>query len=623
MCYTNTTSNTSKEFLQLKDKGLNETYNAEIPSGTSAVRSSLDKGKIVTLSSTFVTEPNTNATFVQSQNETSNGIKSLDTTYLSLAKGTERPNSPVPIANDTYIPTMRVNKADLNVTCNILSNEAETAVLLMRETQPKDSTLDISFKVPNYNQSTPMNPNVMNATFAAKNVDQPQSAVYPTLKAPTSLRRELLAEILRSDERKLDSTYNHIPSEHPGLRNTKENIHVACNENETDVSPTRYHTYKKTAFTATANQYTSQNETTVPAQKELPVDQRKFYTFTKKSNPIERTDNTASENIEKRANMDSTFCKPILSKMQQKRNVPRKLSKLPQFLQKSNPNLVSSSLKSAGGLPVDRTSMSNIGYIKGSQLNIVQNVAEKSRLPSRLHPYGKVKSGSEQRLLEVNVNTNNQFPMKGVIAGSTESIESTHSVHSAPDLDDRLSTCSDSSSHNSCTKQTMNIEQLHKLVRMQEESLKQDSVSKPNRQVLENTWVEPKMDMPSPILKNGVEHCEIDRHLPPNTDLSMKCSSPIISPIGSSHALNNDGNAESNIAKTKDEIVDEKTEDPNQVVPKIENKTRLRQPTNWNTGSKPAAVISGIPRPASRIPALRFVRPNAKTTQADLRKGCT
>lgn len=470
MCYTNTTSNTSKEFLQLKDKGLNETYNAEIPSGTSAVRSSLDKGKIVTLSSTFVTEPNTNATFVQSQNETSNGIKSLDTTYLSLAKGTERPNSPVPIANDTYIPTMRVNKADLNVTCNILSNEAETAVLLMRETQPKDSTLDISFKVPNYNQSTPMNPNVMNATFAAKNVDQPQSAVYPTLKAPTSLRRELLAEILRSDERKLDSTYNHIPSEHPGLRNTKENIHVACNENETDVSPTRYHTYKKTAFTATANQYTSQNETTVPAQKELPVDQRKFYTFTKKSNPIERTDNTASENIEKRANMDSTFCKPILSKMQQKRNVPRKLSKLPQFLQKSNPNLVSSSLKSAGGLPVDRTSMSNIGYIKGSQLNIVQNVAEKSRLPSRLHPYGKVKSGSEQRLLEVNVNTNNQFPMKGVIAGSTESIESTHSVHSAPDLDDRLSTCSDSSSHNSCTKQTMNIEQLHKLVRMQEES---------------------------------------------------------------------------------------------------------------------------------------------------------
>lgn len=63
---------------------------------------------------------------------------------------------------------------------------------------------------------------------------------------------------------------------------------------------------------------------------------------------------------------------------------------------------------------------------------------------------------------------------------------------------------------------------------------------------------------------------------------------------------------------------------PNQVVPKIENKTRLRQPTNWGTGSKPSAVISGIPRPASRIPALRYARPNnAKANPADLRKGCT
>jgi len=56
-------------------------------------------------------------------------------------------------------------------------------------------------------------------------------------------------------------------------------------------------------------------------------------------------------------------------------------------------------------------------------------------------------------------------------------------------------------------------------------------------------------------------------------------------------------------------------------VPKVENKTRLRQPTNWR--SKPAAVISGIPRPASRIPALRFTRPNTKATQSDLRKGYT
>lgn len=52
-----------------------------------------------------------------------------------------------------------------------------------------------------------------------------------------------------------------------------------------------------------------------------------------------------------------------------------------------------------------------------------------------------------------------------------------------------------------------------------------------------------------------------------------------------------------------------------------ENKTRLRQPSNWNTGNKPAGTVSGIPRPPSRIPAFRFVRPNIKTTQGDLKKG--
>lgn len=49
------------------------------------------------------------------------------------------------------------------------------------------------------------------------------------------------------------------------------------------------------------------------------------------------------------------------------------------------------------------------------------------------------------------------------------------------------------------------------------------------------------MDLPSPILKNGVEYEEIDRHSQ-NTDLKMKCSSPLMSPTGSSNALNNDGN---------------------------------------------------------------------------------
>ncbi|XP_029664435.1 uncharacterized protein LOC115236253 [Formica exsecta] len=609
MYCTNTLSNISKESVQL-DKGLNETYDTKTIE-TSVSRSSLNKGEIATLSSTFVTEPKADATFVQLPNEVNNDVKPLDTTYLSSAKDAEKGNSPVSIESDTYKPT--IQQMDLNVTCDIPSADSAANIL------------DISFKVPIHNQSTPMNPNMLNSIskLAAKHLDQPRQTMYSTLKAPTSLRRELLAEIQRSDERKWDSTYNHIPSDHLGSRDAKENIRVVCNENETDVLPlNRYQTYKKSVLT---NHCRSQKEI---AQRELPADQCKFYTFTKKSNnnPVEKTDAISNENTEMHLNMDSTFCKPLPPKTQQKRNVPRMLSKLPKFLQKSNPNLVSSSLKAASGASAGYASISSVGYIKGSQPDIVQrDIVERSQLSSRLHPYSKLKSDSEQQLLEqVNANTNIQFPIKSVITtGSTESIESTQSAHSAPDLDDRLSTCSDSSSHNSCHRRTMNIEQLHQLVRMQEESLKQDSAPKPHIRVLENTWVEVKTDLPSPILKNGVEYGEIDRHSQ-NTDLKMKCSSPIMSPTGPSHALNNDGNPEDNVTKIKDEVVvAEKTEGPNQVVSKIENKTRLRQPTNWSAGSKPAAVISGIPRPASRIPALRFVRPNAKTAQADLRKGYT
>ncbi|KAL6425951.1 hypothetical protein ACFW04_008924 [Cataglyphis niger] len=597
--------NTSKEL----NNGLNETYDTKTIE-TSASRSSLNKGEIATLSSTFVTEPNADATFVQLPNEVNNDVKPLDTTYLSLAKDVERGNSPVSSESDTYKPT--IQQTDLNVTCDIPSAESVASIL------------DISFKVPIHNQSTPMNSNMLNSIskLAVKHLDHPRQVMYPTLKAPTSLRRELLAVIQRSGEHKWDSTYNHIPSDHPGSRDTKENIRVVCSEDETDDLPlNRYQTYKKPVLT---NQCRSQKET---AQKELATDQCKFYTFTKKSNnnPVKKTDAIANENAEMRLNMDSTFCKPLSPNTQQKRNVPRILSKLPKFLQKSNPNLVSSSLKAASGVSAGYASISKVGYIKGSQPDIVQrDIAERSQFSSnKLHPYSKLKSDSEQQLLEqVNANTNIQFPIKSVItAGSTESIESTQSAHSAPDLDDRLSTCSDSSSHNSCNRRTMNIEQLHQLVRMQEESLKQDSAPKPHIRVLENNWVEAKVDLPSPILKNSVEYEEIDRHSQ-NSDLKMKCSSPLMSPTGSSHALNNDGNPEDNV-KIKDEVaVIEKTKGSNQMVSKIENKTRLRQPTNWSAGSKPAAVISGIPRPASRIPALRF-RPNAKTAQADLRKGYT
>lgn len=63
---------------------------------------------------------------------------------------------------------------------------------------------------------------------------------------------------------------------------------------------------------------------------------------------------------------------------------------------------------------------------------------------------------------------------------------------------------------------------------------------KPHKRVLENTWVEAKTDLP--IMKNGIEHGEINTHSLVSAGVNMKCSSPLISPTGSSHALNNDGN---------------------------------------------------------------------------------
>ncbi|EFN89823.1 hypothetical protein EAI_14013 [Harpegnathos saltator] len=638
-----------KDFSPL-NIGLNETYDAIASDKALTQLSNLhkDEADAATLSSTFTTEPVIDSNSVQLQKKMNNNIKALDIIYPSSTKSTERQDMTASIKSDVYKPITHANKTNLDVTCNVSSNGTRSAML---ESQDTEDVLDVSFRMPVGSQSTPINPYVLNSNskLALKQSEQPgaqRANLYSTLKASTSLRKELLAEIRRNDERKLDVTYNHVISDKSDSKDIKEDVHVAREDAKTNmsVSPSenRYYTYRKSALTVTAtttaatatmtttikNQYRgqySERDTTLTAPQRDLTTNRKFYTFTKKNNNLAEKNNSPTENtIERNAevarpNMDSTFCKP-LPKMLPKRNAPRMLSKLPQFLQKSNPNLVSSSLRTTISLP-GSTNLFSTGYIKGSQPNIMQNV-EKSNLPSKLHPFGKLKSGSEQRLVEVNVKNVSEFPAKGA-TGSTESIESTQSAHSAPDLDDRLSTCSDSS-HNSCNKRTMNIEQLHQLVRMQEESLKQDSAPKPHKQILENTWVETKTDLPSPILKNGIEYGEADTHSL-NADVNMKCSSPLLSPTGSSHALNNDGNPESNTGKTKDEIVVAgKTEDSNQTVPKIENKTRLRQPTNWGTGSKPSAVISGIPRPASRIPALRFARPNnTKINQADLRKGCT
>lgn len=467
------------------DIGLNETYDAAASGEALTQQSDLHKKKTdgAAMSSTFTTEPNTDGNFAQLQNQASNNVNPLDVTYLSTTKSAGRQDTMVLVKSNAFKNTVHANKMNLDVTCNVPSDKTGSAVLF--EARDGEDVLDMSFRMPICSQSTPIHPNALNPTSKlamTHSEQQPRSSLYSTLKAPTSLRKELLAEIRRNDERRLDVTYNHVIGDQRASKDTKEDTNVAHDENaktEAGVFPleNRYHTYRKSALTTTAiaknqcrGQYSERDTTVAMPQRDLTAD-RKFYTFTKKSNNnlVEKnnggTENTVENNTKvARLNMDSTFCKP-LPKALPKRNAPRMFSKLPQFLQKSNPNLVSSSLRTAVSLS-GSTSLFSAGYIKGSQPNIMQNV-EKSSLPSKLHPFGKLKSGSEQRLVEVNVK-NNEFPAK-VVTGSTESIESTQSAHSAPDLDDRLSTCSDSS-HNSCNKGTMNIEQLHQLVRMQEES---------------------------------------------------------------------------------------------------------------------------------------------------------
>lgn len=71
--------------------------------------------------------------------------------------------------------------------------------------------------------------------------------------------------------------------------------------------------------------------------------------------------------------------------------------------------------------------------------------------------------------------------------------------------------------------------------------MKQDATSRLNNRVLENTWVGMKNDLPSPILKNGINGCESNSTSPLSMDFSVKTSSPILSPTRSSQSINTDG----------------------------------------------------------------------------------
>lgn len=483
-CLSPTSKTSTNESAVMNKKELNQTYDTDAVSAEIVVPNS-DKDKFSTsnLSSILVNKDDGNAKFLQPRITEKKDSSSLNATYLSTAQKVDNPlalditYSPIEVKNvptdvtSTFRSDTKRDKGqpfnlEANTPCSTSKNVIEPSADLANATfSLHDDVLDSTLNFPPGYQSTPISMDTLNSTYKASNKQLESPRVYnitrnSNFKVPTSLRKELLAEIHRSGDYRLDCTYNHTSKDHQS-KNTKTTIieEIPSQNVKSDIPiENKYNTYKKESSVDKIKPQTEINETKTCVHK---LQEKKYYTFTKKNSA--HGGKTDMENAESLENMDATFVKPLPKLQKQKQHIPRMLSKLPQFLQKSNPNLVSNSLKTVN--MTGYTNASTFGYMKGSQPNIVRDV-EKS-LTNKLYSLGKMKSGSEQRLLELNSGVGD-LQLLGA-GGSTESIESTQSAHSAPDLDDRLSTCSDSS-HNSCTTQPMNIEQLQQIVRMQEES---------------------------------------------------------------------------------------------------------------------------------------------------------
>nr|XP_050868351.1 putative uncharacterized protein DDB_G0277255 [Vespula vulgaris] len=596
---------------------INDIYNIDIHNDMSltSMNAEIEEISANVLSSTFTNPRDLNITVIKSEsNKTKN---SLDTTYQCVNVKEEKKNAMVTNTLDSY---------EQNVNTDSNEEEATTQCSNIMVLPVQNNCIVSVPQIPvSYSNHSSKHENLLNSTFTSmnKNTNQYQSiCMNPTSSSSEetpSLRRELLTEVHRSGKYKLHSVYSNTSDESCTQLKTNENIDVTYDSNLIQKSnipiENKYNTYKKQSPKDQSNSKNGLSDCNIVTCTQQDLQSRKFYTFTKKTSSINGKNNI--EATEQPSNMDATFCKPVSKPPKKKLHAPKKLSKLPQFLQKSNPNLLSNPTKT-----IDTTGFSylpNVRQVKGSCINTMKAIA--NPMTNISYSLGKLRSGSEQRLPHVDINTTFQKPNSG---GSTESIDSTQSAHSAPDLDDRLSMCSDSS-HNSYNVRTTNMEQLHQIVYTQEEGSKRESTPKPKKQILRNNWIDELKDLPSPISKNNVEEIESNSSSPLSIDSTVKTSSPIISPTGSSQTINSNGEHKmSNNLEEKEQenaigVVKQTT---NKLTNMTENKTRLRQPSNWNTGNKPAGIVSGIPRPPSRIPAFRFVRPNIKTTQGDLKKGC-
>lgn len=242
-----------------------------------------------------------------------------------------------------------------------------------------------------------------------------------------------------TDESKFDTSYSHIVID---CENIKPTLDTTFDVNYGDLmdevpKSNSYNTYKKGMFSVENSEKSA--EDVLENSNDL-----KDLTFTeKKVHEIEQHNNL--KKVEIQSNLNSTFCKQPETKDQQT------LSKLPLFFQKSNPNLLKSySIDSAH-------KNSTFGFNKRLNTNLPST---KISQPNNTYQLGKAKSTSDQKLSELCRNT--LLLQKTITKGSTESIESTQSVHSAPDLEDGLSAHSDSS-HSLYNMQSTNMDRLHKV----------------------------------------------------------------------------------------------------------------------------------------------------------------
>lgn len=355
--------------------------------------------------------------------------------------------------NTTFVASPYDNKQDLDETLtktkrkdNKLSNGFNGTFMSQKQTlETINVTLDLNNDPEHFSDEEDPDADIgsdFSSGDACCNATVSHGTMNSTFNGPTDLRRELLEQVQRSTEQNLDSTYSHT------LEDRCADVPVVNHNN----------TYRKNS-----SKFHEKTEIKPPILDPPPsrqMNDKKYHTFTKKTNMTEPK--TYVETKSSLESLDNTFCKPAVN-YKKKLQAPRVLSKVPQLFQKSNPNLASNSLKNFDNHR--RSNIPNSKYGRGYQPDIPRNV--EGSLINKLLPLGRFKSGSEQRLLEVGGSIK-EFLSKGA-CGSTESIESTQSAHSAPDLDDRLSVCSDSS-HTSYNSRVINSAQLHYIARLQEES---------------------------------------------------------------------------------------------------------------------------------------------------------